>query len=140
MNQEKKEFLKKNPRGLGDKIDTLLNDTPLKTVTAVAKKVLFPKGCDCEGRIKKLNDAFPNKLKPVREFTENEKERFFDVCFSWGNFTLDQIEIEIEFISLLYSEIFGKPYFQPSFRDTDCINIMMKRLGEARINEIKKNN
>lgn len=100
--------------GLGDVVDKITTKTGIKKAVK-----LFSKGkdCGCEERKKKWNEIklFKTRLKPVRCFTEEE-------YVIWENFkkerTLRLSSVEIKMVCSLYSEIFGKPYYEPCFNCT----------------------
>jgi len=110
--KEYKKRLKENPEGLGDTVDRVLNDTPLKHITKVVKKVLFKNGedCGCDGRKKKLNEIFPYNTKTGRCFTEKEYSEYKDLK---RVLSLTIKDPQVKFICKLYSEIFKKPYYEP---------------------------
>ena len=60
--KEYKQWLKDNHQGLGDKVDYMLNETPLKNVTKIIKKALFKDGedCGCDKRQEWLNEKTKN--------------------------------------------------------------------------------
>jgi len=110
--KEYKQWLKNNPQGLGDKVNYLLNETPIESVTNAIKKAIFKEGedCGCDKRREILNKLMPSKLVPVRCFTEQEYEdykHFKDVR------TLVMQNDQIDFVAELYSDIFAKQYFKP---------------------------
>ena len=110
--KEYKQWLKENSTGLGDTVDYVLNETPLKTITKAVKKVVFKQGkdCGCDQRRKKLNQIMAYRLKPVRCFTEKEHDEY-NVFKETRALTLTNGQIK--FVCKLYADIFNKPYYEP---------------------------
>jgi hypothetical protein len=105
--------IKPQSEGLGDTVAYVLNETPVKAVTKVVKKVLFKDGkdCGCDQRRKKLNDILPYRMKPVRCFTEQE---YRDYKIFKDHVTLKLLpNFQVKFVCKLYSEIFNRPYYEP---------------------------
>ena len=115
MDKPKRKYTKKpkpQSEGLGDTVEYVLNETPIKAVTKVVKKALFKDGkdCGCDQRRKKLNEVLPYRLKPVRCLTEQEHT---DYKAFKENRTLTLSNDQVKFVCKLYSEIFNRPYFEP---------------------------
>lgn len=110
--KEYKQWLKDNQQGLGDKVDYMLNETPLKNVTKIIKKVMFKDGedCGCDKRRQRLNEIMPYRNKPARCLTETE-------YYEYRNFaetrTMRLDAAQVDFVCSLYASVFNKPKFKP---------------------------
>jgi len=95
--KEYKEFIKKNPQGLGDRIANFTSKIGLDK--------LVDDDCGCDERREKLNDLFPTRFKARRCFNDDELQ-WYDNYYKTRTLNLVTAD-ELKKLVIMHEQIFN---------------------------------